>query len=125
MNRRRSSRFTVAIAAVALSPFALVACGDDEAADPAPVPAGTDAPAAAGAELTIADFTFSPLTVAAGAEITLTNNDGFTHTVSNPDGAFDVRVSGGASEKLTIDAAGTYAIMCNIHPSMSGSIVVE
>ena len=88
-------------------------------------PAATDAPAAGGAVLTIAEFAFSDLTVAAGTEITLTNDDGFTHTVTDEGDVFDVSVSGGSSEALTIDAAGTYSIVCKIHPSMKGTIVVE
>lgn len=136
--------FRFAAAALVVSTFGLAACGGSDdttdateapAATEAPVvtdapaateaPAATDAPAAGGAVLTIAEFAFSDLTVAAGTEITLTNDDGFTHTVTDEGDVFDVSVSGGSSEALTIDAAGTYSIVCKIHPSMKGTIVVE
>ena len=84
---------------------------------------GTGAPAA-GAGLTIADFSFSQGSGTAGAEFTLTNDDDFAHTVTDRDGAFDVRVEGGSTAPLTIDRAGTYEIFCRIHPSMSGTITV-
>lgn len=81
-------------------------------------------PPAAGAGLTIADFSFSPGSASAGTEFTLTNDDDFAHTVTDRDGTFDVRVEGGSTAPLTIDRAGTYEIFCRIHPSMSGSITV-
>ena len=80
---------------------------------------------AGGATLTISDFAFSPATVNAGEPLTLINSDDFAHTVTDSGGAFSVRVGGGASETLTIDAPGTYSIVCEIHPSMAGTIVVS
>jgi plastocyanin len=126
----------------------LGACGGDDEPTATPAPVATDAapgpaestdaaapatdpapgesalpPAGEGGALTISDFTFSPLTATAGAEISISNLDGFAHTVTSDD--FDIRVEGGATETLTIDAAGTYAIICKLHPMMSGTIVVE
>ncbi len=101
---------------------------DDTTAAPATDVAQTDATGnevpAAGAGLTIADFSFSQGSGTAGTEFTLTNNDDFAHTVTDRDGAFDVRVEGGSTAPLTIDRAGTYEIFCRIHPSMSGTITV-
>lgn len=87
----------------------------------------TEAPAgppAADAGLTIVDFSFSAANVPAATEFTLTNDDEFAHTVTDRDGAFDVRVEGAATAPLTIERAGTYEIFCRIHPSMSGTITV-
>lgn len=100
--------------------------GSPPATEPADTASGnTDAPAAAdGTTLTIKEFEFSPVTVAAGQPFTLSNEDGFAHTVSSRDDFFDVRVDGGTTESLTIDNPGTYEIFCRIHTSMSGSITV-
>ncbi len=95
---------------------------------PATDPPTSDAPAgdpAAAATLTIAEFAYSELNVAAGTEFTITNDDGFAHTVTDADDAFDVAVDGGASEPLTIADPGSYSIRCKIHPSMAGTITVE
>lgn len=87
--------------------------------------AGTAAPPAdASGGLTISEFTFSAAVVTANTPFTITNKDGFAHTVSDRDGAFDVRVEGGTTETLTIERPGTYEIFCHIHPSMSGTITV-
>lgn len=138
-------------AVVLLTATALVACGSDPVSTtpatdvpatdpgsgppatlptdiPATDPPATDAPAgdpAGAATLTIAEFAYSELTVAAGTEFTITNDDGFAHTVTEADDAFDVAVDGGASEPLTIAEPGSYSIRCKIHPSMAGTITVE
>ena len=123
-----------AIGLVAL--VALTGCGSDEkgssstAAPQAPaesVAAGGTAlaPAGTGGELTIKGLAFSELTTKAGAEISISNQDGFSHTVTAKDGSFDVPVSGGSTETLTIPTAGTYEIFCKIHSSMHGTITVE
>jgi plastocyanin len=95
--------------------------------DPLPVEATepTAAPAPAdGATLTIKEFAFSAVTATAGQPFTLSNEDGFAHTVTNRDDLFDVRVEGGTTESLTVAEPGTYDIFCRIHPSMSGTITV-
>jgi plastocyanin len=86
-------------------------------------PPATDAPDDA-TTLTISEFTFSSPTVSAGTSFTITNEDGFAHTVTSRDDFFSVGVDGGASEPLTIEAPGTYEIFCRIHPSMEGTITV-
>jgi plastocyanin len=96
----------------------------DTAAPDTAAPVDSAAPAG-GVTLTIQDFAFSPATVAAGQPLTITNADDFPHTVTDSGGAFAVRVSGGASDTVTIDAPGTYSIVCEIHPSMAGTIVVR
>jgi plastocyanin len=136
---RSTSRVTAILTVAALSSLAVAACSSDGYSKPAATqpastqpaatqPAGTAAapttPAAGGAVLTISEFAFSDLTVAAGSEITITNNDGFAHTVTDSNNVFDVRVESGASEPLTIAAAGTYSIVCKIHPRMKGTITV-
>ena len=85
--------------------------------------APTESAAAGGAAMTIQGFAFSPVTATSGETITITNEDDAPHTVTADDGTFSVEV--GTSAELVAPAPGTYAIHCEIHPSMTGSIVVE
>ncbi len=145
MNRRTTA---VAIA-IALGATALTACSSDKSASsssnqastttqaggtPAvtagtegvvPTVPGATTPAPTGAVLTIKDFAFSALTVKAGESFTIVNADGANHTVSADDGSFVVKVDAGSNSLLVIPAAGTYKIHCDIHKSMTGTIVVS
>lgn len=72
-------------------------------------------------------FTPSVITVSAGTTITWTNNDGVIHNVtSNTAGLFS---SGSLSPNGTyshlFSTAGTFPYKCTIHPSMTGSVVVN
>ena len=75
----------------------------------------------------IVDFTFSPGTVevAVGTTVTWTNNDTAPHTVTADDGGFDSgELAQGGTFSMTFDTAGTYSYFCEIHPQMTGSVVV-
>jgi plastocyanin len=79
------------------------------------------------ASVTIADFTFGPgdLTVPAGTTVTWTNDDPFAHTLVAVDGSFtSPELAGGDQFEFTFEAAGTYAYVCGIHPSMAGTVTV-
>ncbi|MEM9133961.1 MAG: cupredoxin domain-containing protein [Actinomycetota bacterium] len=91
-----------------------------EGAAPAPAPA---APAA----VTIADFAFAtPASVASGQPIVVTNNDSAPHTLTFVDGSLDTgTIDGGGQAQITAPAPGTYAFFCEIHPSMTGELVVS
>jgi plastocyanin len=87
---------------------------------------GTDAPA--GGTITISDFDFGGETVVApGATITVSNTDGAPHTVTADDGEFDTgQIAGGESATFTAPTEpGTYEFFCGVHPSMTGSLVVQ
>lgn len=88
-------------------------------ADESSAPAGDNA-------ISISDFAFSGAAeVAVGTTITVTNNDGSPHTWTAVDGSFDSGGLGqGESFEFTFTEAGTYEYFCNIHPSMTGTIVV-
>jgi plastocyanin len=76
----------------------------------------------------IKDFSFSPkrITVKVGQPITVANQDNVTHTLTANDGAFDTRdLGGGHRDRLTVEAAGTYAYHCEIHPFMTGAVQVS
>jgi len=76
----------------------------------------------------IADFSFGPpRTVAGGAVIQVSNADAEAHTLTAEDGVFDTgSVDGGTVVSFTAPAVpGTYTFFCDIHPSMTGSLVVD
>ncbi|MEM9562093.1 MAG: cupredoxin domain-containing protein [Actinomycetota bacterium] len=86
---------------------------------------GAGAPTAA--TITIEGFAFDgPATVAPGAALTVTNNDGAPHTLTFRSGGVDTgNLAGGATTTVTAPTApGTYDFFCEIHPSMEGSITV-
>jgi plastocyanin len=124
----------LAFAGACLMALTATACSSDDAASsdtgaPAASAAtgagGTTAAApAGGAGMTISGFAFSPASVAAGTEFTITNNDSAAHTVTDDGGTFDVAVPAGGTANLTIPAAGTFAIHCKIHAAMTGTITV-
>ena len=93
-----------------------------------PDPTTTAPPADAPVRITISDFAFEvPQTVAAGATVTVVNEDSMSHTVTSSDpGAFDVTVAGGATTTFVAPAkAGSYAFACSFHGNMKGTLVVE
>src|SRR5918998_1088019 len=82
------------------------------------------------------DYDPDELTVAAGSEVTVTNDDTLPHTVTSgtsptdPNSAqsFDTSlINGGESATLSLAqvAAGSYDYYCMVHPYMTGSIVVQ
>lgn len=79
--------------------------------------------------LTIKDFAYGePLTVAAGATVTITNMDSAAHTVTADEGpAFDTEVKGGGGTASFVAPTkpGTYAYHCTFHPGMHGTLVVK
>ncbi|MBA2280757.1 MAG: cupredoxin domain-containing protein [Acidimicrobiia bacterium] len=104
--------------------------GDDASGAPETgAPETTGGGAAAAAVITIAEFAYNDLTVAAGSEVEVTNADGAPHTVTSTDDAFpEVEVGGGESGTFAAPAEpGTYEYFCNIHgaATMSGTLVVE
>jgi plastocyanin len=85
---------------------------------------------AATVALSVHDFAFSPtpLTVPLGTTVTVTNTGASTHTWSSDPGDAQQWNSGdvapGTSFSVTFTHAGTFTYHCNIHPFMTGTIVV-
>lgn len=80
------------------------------------------------ASITISNFSFQPviLDVLVGALVEVTNLDDAPHTWTADDGSWDSGPLGqGASFRHTFEAAGTYAYLCTIHPSMRGTVNVN
>jgi plastocyanin len=76
----------------------------------------------------IKNFSYSPNSIAVkvGATITVANEDNTAHTFTADKGAFDTgELEGGRRDRVTVDAAGTYAYHCEIHPFMTGTVRVS
>jgi plastocyanin len=82
--------------------------------------------AAAGASIEISDFEISAARVAPGATVTVVNRDDTAHTVSARDGSFSTgTIRAGASVTFVApEDAGSYAVFCEIHPSMRSTLTV-
>ena len=86
---------------------------------------GGRTPSVVSPTLEIRDFSFSDVAVAPGAVVPVANRDGAAHTVTAVDGSFDVTVKGGNAASFTAPSqAGTYQLVCSIHPSMAGVLTV-
>lgn len=83
--------------------------------------------AAADMAITIQGFAFNPatITVPVGTKVTWTNKDAATHTVTSDSGVFDSKnLPTGNTFSYTFSQAGTFAYHCNIHKTMTATIVV-
>jgi plastocyanin len=88
----------------------------------------TSGAAGGGGQVAIKGFAFSPtsLTIKAGESVTWTNQDSAGHTVVADNGEFKSGdVAQGATYTFKFDKAGTYPYHCGIHPTMTGTIVVQ
>ena len=114
------------IALLATAVPLLAGCGSE-----APRPAAAAAERLAGRALVVelAASQFSPATLDArvGQEIAFVNRDGIAHTATAASGAaFDSGViEGGGRFSFTPHEAGAIALVCALHPGMSGSIRVS
>jgi len=127
MVRRLTPTLAICCAATAVAVGGAIADWGKEAPYQSSAAAAPAPPAAGGgAALTIKDFTFSALTVPAGATVTVTNADGQAHSVTANDKSFDTKVidGGGTATFVAPGAAGAYAIHCTIHPTMKGTVTV-
>jgi YVTN family beta-propeller protein len=84
--------------------------------------------AAAGADVSIANFAFAPseITISAGQSVTWTNADGAPHGLAYKDGAQGTGVLlPGARFSRTFERPGRYDYTCAVHPYMTGTVVVR
>ena len=71
-------------------------------------------------------FNPSALTISKGANVTWTNDDSTTHTVTSDTVAFQSgNLSPGNSFTHQFNETGTFPYHCTIHPSMKGTITVQ
>jgi len=123
LNLHRPNRLALTIGALLI---AVSACGSDSNESSESTPA-EGASSAETAEISIVDFNFSsPITIATGGTVTVTNNDAVDHTWTSDDGDFDSGVlASGATFEFAFNEAGEFNYFCEIHPSMTSSVAVE
>jgi plastocyanin len=83
--------------------------------------------APSGDAVEIVDFGFSPteLEVPVGTDVEWVNDDPAAHTVTADDDAFDSgTLDPGATFATRFEQVGTYRYLCQIHPSMRGTVRV-
>jgi plastocyanin len=84
--------------------------------------------AAADQTVTIESLQFRPatVTVEVGDTVTWSNQDGVPHTATADDDSFDTgNIAGGSSASQTFATAGSFPYHCEVHPSMTGTVVVQ
>jgi plastocyanin len=108
------------------------ACGNDDnkSDSSATTTAGGSATTTAGgsAGITIKGFKFSPASLNAkvGDSISVTNDDGTSHSATADDGSFDTTKFSSGTKTIKVEKAGSIAYHCQVHPdSMKGVIVVS
>jgi plastocyanin len=89
---------------------------------------GGSSSASSHVRITIKDFAFSPanFTVAPGATVSVTNNDGVAHTLTSTKQVFDSgNIAPGQTVSFTAPMTpGRYPYLCTIHPFMTGNLTV-
>lgn len=77
-------------------------------------------------------FGAASLTITPGTKVTWVNDDTAAHTITSgtptdgPDGTFDSSLlPAGKSYSFTFDDEGTFAYFCQVHPWMTGTIIVK
>ena len=93
------------------------------------VPVEAPKAAAASSPVVLIDqMAFSPgvVTVKTGSEVVWKNKDSSLHTVTADDGSFgSPTLEMGGEFKVKFMKPGTYSYTCEMHPFMSGKVVVE
>lgn len=79
-------------------------------------------------EVWIQDMAFNPssITVTAGTTVKWTNKDAVTHNVTSTTQVFSSGDMGnGATFTFQFNTAGTFPYTCTIHPTMTGTVIVN
>ncbi|MBE3559457.1 MAG: hypothetical protein IMW89_09550 [Ktedonobacteraceae bacterium] len=125
----------------------IAACGGGASRGGSPAPAeganssGGSTPANYTVHMTDTNFAQSSITISKGSSITLTNDSGALHIISNgrwvngnaqaaqEGGAptvSNLQIAGNASQTIgPFNMAGTYHLYCPIHPGMNLTVIVQ
>jgi plastocyanin len=107
------------VPSVLVAAFAVLGAGCGSSADAGPV---------ATTQVTMAkSYRFDPKTIEvdAGATVTWTNDDNFTHTV-HVDGMEDHKVEPGDRVSISFPSTGTFHYVCTLHRrDMEGEVIVR
>ncbi len=99
--------------------FVGAACGGDEGSG-----GGGDG---AAADLVTSGTAFDPTSVSVtsgGDSITVTNEDGFTHTFTLDDGSVSMELPAGETVTIDVNITADAPFHCEIHPTMTGTLTV-
>ena len=90
-------------------------------------PGGADVTINIAGQLGSNSYSPNPDTVRVGQKVAWHNANGTTHTATANGGQFNTsNVSpGGNSGAIQMNTAGTFSYQCNIHPTMTGTLVVK
>jgi plastocyanin len=79
--------------------------------------------------VTLADFSFDPrcLTAPTGSSLSVTNSGATPHTFTVKGTSVDLKLDGSASGTASLAGvtAGTYDVVCTLHPQMTATLVVS
>jgi plastocyanin len=79
-------------------------------------------------DVTVSNDFFSPadIKIAVGSTVTWTwDQNAAIHNVTFNDGSGSADLTAGATFKKAFPTAGTFSFHCTIHPSMTGSVLVQ
>ncbi len=113
--------------AIAVGSVLIVVLADDASVGGSTAAPRTQSAADGSVTIDITDFKYEPatVTVRAGSRVSWVNNDVAPHTATASD-AFDTgTLEKGDMETVTLEEPGTYAYICEFHPFMKGTVVVE
>ena len=126
---------TFRVTAILLAAACITACGGSGySTSTAPSPTPTPAPAGSttvtipmGASIqTTTAFGANPLTVATGSTVSWLNSDTITHTSSADGNQWSSGdIPPGDRFNFTFTSAGRFTYHCQIHPNMTGTIIVQ
>jgi plastocyanin len=124
----RRSRWGHALTAAAILALIVAASPLAAAQKAAAAAPGRAVTAAAGPQVQIHDFQFTPATVTipVGTTVTWTNRDDTLHTVTEANRLFaSPGLDPGGVFSYTFAKAGTYTYFCSLHPHMTATVVVK
>jgi plastocyanin len=86
----------------------------------------SETPFASSNSISIANFSFNPqvLSINKGDAVVWTNQDSVSHQITGENFNSPI-INNGQSYSFIFDAIGTYNYHCAIHPSMTGTIIVQ
>ena len=116
----------VATTAAMLTLFS--ACKDNSTSSYGYTPPPSPSPRPTANTVSIANMAFGPssLTVLKSTTVTWKNNDGVAHTATGDNGMWNAgTIQSGSSASVTFNTSGTFTYHCSIHPSMTGTIIVQ
>jgi plastocyanin len=122
---KRTSMIGIVPALIALVALAGTGCGkDSNPTQPAPA---ADVTIEIVANSGNSSYSPSPTTVTVGQTVVWHNAHSMTHTATANGGTFNTGniAPGGTSQPITMNAQGTFAYHCGLHPSMVGTLTVN